>query len=84
MSYFDQEKNRLQFILCLFLTDESKYFLWYDLIVTLIIRSIIDMFWSVKIPVLKPETTQQTQDFEAMLVYRWSTVYDAGPTSNQH
>ena len=29
-------------------------------------------------------TSQQTQDVESMLVKRWSTVYDVGPTSNQH
>ena len=28
--------------------------------------------------------TQWTQDVESMLVYRWSTVYDVGSTSNQH
>ena len=28
--------------------------------------------------------TQQTQDVESILVKRWSTVYDAGPTLNQH
>ena len=28
--------------------------------------------------------TQQTQDVESMLVLRWSTVYDAGPTLHQH
>ena len=27
---------------------------------------------------------QRTQDIKSMLVYRWSTVYDAGPTVNQH
>ena len=27
---------------------------------------------------------QQTQDVESTLVYRWSTVYDAEPTLNQH
>ena len=28
--------------------------------------------------------TQQTQNVQAMSVYRWSIVYDAGPTLNQH
>ena len=26
----------------------------------------------------------RTQYIESMLVYRWSTVYDVGPTVNQH
>ena len=29
-------------------------------------------------------TTQQTQDVESMLVYRWSNVVDDGTTLNQH
>ena len=28
--------------------------------------------------------TQQVQDAESMLVQRWYTVYDSGPTLNQH
>ena len=28
--------------------------------------------------------TQQTQHVKSMLFYRWSTVYNAGPTVNQH
>ena len=29
-------------------------------------------------------TSQQTQDVEAMLVWRWSSVVDGGSTLNQH
>ena len=35
-------------------------------------------------PACDCKKSQRTQDVESMLVYRWSTVCDAGPTVNKH
>ena len=36
-------------------------------------------------PLIIPRyATQQTQDIESMLVYRWSSVVAGGPALNQH
>ena len=35
-------------------------------------------------PTIRHVLIQQTHDVESMLVQRWSNVYDAGPTLNQH
>ena len=44
---------------------------------------ITDKFSGASVQVMSRHS-QQTQDVESMLVYRWSTVCDVGPTLNQH
>ena len=42
------------------------------------------MLWQSDCITSLPLYSQQTQDAEPMLVWCWSSVYNAGPTSNQH
>ena len=42
-----------------------------------------EKFISMVETLVKIEGTQQTQDVESMLVQRWSSVVDVGPTLNQ-